>query len=186
MSTLAYLGVGSNLGNREVMIETAKRLLSADPKIRLLRSAPIYETDPVGGPVQGPYLNTVWELETDLNAQGLMALLLETEEKLGRKRFARQTTRRGPSTKRCSDGSRHALWRKKNGPRVIDLDLLFFGDEVIDEPGLEVPHPRLQDRWFVLKPLWDLRSDLVHPVLKKSVCELLTEVDASHKKSQKT
>jgi 7,8-dihydro-6-hydroxymethylpterin-pyrophosphokinase len=73
----------------------------------------------------------------------------------------------------------------KNGPRAIDLDLLLFGDEVINETGLQVPHPKLQDRWFVLKPLWDLRADLVHPVLEKSVCELLSEVDAGHKKPQK-
>ena len=163
MSTsIAYIGVGSNLGNRKAAIHKAQQNLSAHPKIRQLRSAPIYETDPVGGPVQGPYLNTVWELETDLSAQELLSLLLKIEEELGRKRI------------------------EKNGPRTIDLDLLFFGDEVIDEAGLQVPHPRLQDRWFVLKPLWDLRADWVHPIFKKSVCELLDRIDANHKKPQKT
>ncbi|MBI3999223.1 MAG: 2-amino-4-hydroxy-6-hydroxymethyldihydropteridine diphosphokinase, partial [Candidatus Omnitrophica bacterium] len=105
---------------------------------------------------QGLYLNTVWEVETDLDAFKFMRFLLEIESSLGRKRAV------------------------KNGPRVIDLDLLLFGDQVINEPSLTVPHPRLQERWFVLKPLWDLRSDLVHPVFKKSVCKLLDQVNASH------
>ena len=156
MSTLVFVGVGSNLENRESMICTAQKVLSAHPKVRFLRSAPIYETEPVGGPSQGLYLNTVWEVETDLDAFKFMRFLLEIESSLGRKRAV------------------------KNGPRVIDLDLLLFGNQVIDEPFLTVPHPRLQERWFVLKPLWDLHSDLVHPVFKKSVCELLDQVNASH------
>ena len=161
MPTIAYIGTGSNLGNREAMIHSAKQKLLSHPKIKFLRSAPVYETDPVGGPAQGLFLNTVWELETELSAAQLIALLLKIEEELGRKRV------------------------EKNGPRAIDLDLLLFGDEVIDEARLQVPHPRLQERWFVLKPLWDLRADFVHPVLKKSVCELLSQVDAGHQKSQK-
>lgn len=162
MPTIVYIGVGSNLGNREAMIHAARQKLMARPEIKFLREAPVYETEPMGGPVQGPYLNTVWELETDLNARDLLTFLLEIEEGLGRKRTERNT------------------------PRTIDLDLLFFGDKVIKRPDLQVPHPRLQDRWFVLKPLWDLRSDLIHPVLKKSVCELLDQVHAGHQKPQKT
>ena len=161
MSTIAFIGVGSNLGNREVMIGEAQKSLSGHSKVRFLNSAPIYETEPVGGPVQGRYLNTVWEVETDLSAQELIAVLLGIEKKLGRERI------------------------EKNGPRSIDLDLLFFGDEIINTSGLQVPHPRLHERWFVLKPLWDLRTDYVHPVLKKSVCELLDRVDANRKKPQK-
>ncbi|MBI4372335.1 MAG: 2-amino-4-hydroxy-6-hydroxymethyldihydropteridine diphosphokinase [Candidatus Omnitrophica bacterium] len=156
MPTTAYIGVGSNLNNREDMIRRAQKILSSHPKVRFLRSALIYETEPVGGPSQGPYLNTVWEVETELQAPRFMKLLLDIESSLGRKRS------------------------EKNAPRVIDLDLLFFGDEVIHEDSLTVPHPRLQERWFVLKPLWDLRSDFIHPVLKKSICELLDQVNASH------
>ena len=124
-----------------------------------MRAAPFYETEPIGGLPQDLYLNTVWEIETDLSSRELMDLLLNVESKLGRKRF------------------------EKNGPRLIDLDLLFFGDEVIRETQLTVPHPRLHERWFVLKPLWDLRSDLIHPVLKKSVSELLDQVNESYQKS---
>ena len=161
MSTSVYLGIGSNLGDRGSLIKEACKELSAHPKIKFLKSAPIYETDPIGGPAQGRYLNTVWEIETQLSAKDLLVFLFQIEEKLGRKRA------------------------EKNGPRVIDLDILFFGDQVINQPGLEIPHPRIPQRWFVLKPLWDLRADLVHPVLEKSVCELLDEVDASHKKSRR-
>lgn len=159
MPTTAFVGVGSNLGDRERMILQAKKILSGHPKVRFLRSAPLYETGPMGGPPQGPYLNTVWEVETELNAHEFMALLLNVESALGRKRLG------------------------KNSPRTIDLDLLFFGDEVVEEVALTVPHPRLEERWFVLKPLWDLRSDWIHPVLKKSVCKLLDEVNEGSQKS---
>ena len=159
MSTIAFVGVGSNLGDRRSFINRARELLIVSPKVRFLRYAPCYETEPVGGPPQGLYLNTVWEVETDLNAGEFLTLLLSVESELGRKRL------------------------QKNEPRCIDLDLLFFGDEVIQNPDLTVPHPRLHERWFVLKPLWDLRSDLIHPVFKKSVCELLDQVNASHQKS---
>jgi 2-amino-4-hydroxy-6-hydroxymethyldihydropteridine diphosphokinase len=162
LTVAAYIGVGSNLSDRSFMIEKAKEQLSLHPKIKFLRSASIYETEPIGGPAQGRFLNTVWEIETDLSAQELLAYLLNIEEKLGRKRT------------------------QKNAPRVIDLDLLFFGDEVINQPNLQIPHPRLQERWFVLKPLWDLSADLVHPIFKRSVCEMLDEINASHQKPQKT
>ena len=156
MSTVAFIGVGSNLGDRDRLIEQAREILSRNPSIHFLRSAPVYETNPVGGLPQGLYLNTVWEVETDLKAKELLKLLLEIESFLGRKR------------------------NQKNEARVIDLDLLFFGDEVISNSDLTVPHPKLHERWFVLKPLCDLRSDFIHPVLKKSICELLDRVHENH------
>ena len=156
--TTAFIGVGSNLGDRNKNIDNAQTALCRSSQICFIQSAPLYETEPVGGPPQGHYLNTVWEVETAFEAKPLLEFLLQVEAELGRIR------------------------KEKNEPRVIDLDLLFFGDEVIEEPGLIVPHPKLQERWFVLKPLWDLRSDLVHPVLKKSICELLDQVNAGHKK----
>ena len=152
MSTAAYIGVGSNLGDRQEAIQQAKQKLSSIEDIQFIRSAAVYETEPVGGPEQGLFLNTVWEIETDLSAHQLMEALSKVESSLGRQR------------------------NKKNGPRTIDLDLLLYGDEVIHEKELIVPHPRLHERWFVLKPLWDLRSDYVHPILKKSICELLDKV----------
>ncbi len=158
MSVTVFIGVGSNLGSREAAIEKARAALCKNPRVRFKRSAPVYETEPVGGPRQGSYLNTVWEIETDLSAEDLLDLLLNVESLLGRART------------------------EKNGPRTIDLDLLFFGDEVIRTSSLTVPHPRLQERWFVLKPLWDLRTDFVHPVFKKSICELLDEITQSHQK----
>ncbi|MBI1977153.1 MAG: 2-amino-4-hydroxy-6-hydroxymethyldihydropteridine diphosphokinase [Candidatus Omnitrophica bacterium] len=160
MSTLAFIGVGSNLGDRNVWIKRAKDLLSQKKGIRFLRTAPVYETDPVGGPPQGRFLNTVWEIETDLSAREILVVLLDLEASLGRKRT------------------------RKNEPRVIDLDLLFYGDQVIQEPDLTIPHPRLHERWFVLKPLWDLRADWIHPVFKKSICELLDRIHETHPKSK--
>ena len=156
MPTVAYIGVGSNLEHRDQNIQKAREAVFAHPAVRFLPSAPIYETLPFEGPPQGLYLNTVWEIETNLSAHELLSLLLTIENRIGRVRL------------------------EKNGPRLIDLDVLFFGDEIIQDPNLQVPHPRLQERWFVLKPLWDLRADLVHPILKKSVCELLDEVHENH------
>ena len=156
--TTAFIGVGSNLGDRKKNIEDAQTAICRSSQICFVQSAPLYETEPVGGPPQGFYLNTVWEVETTFEARSLLGFLLQTEAELGRTR------------------------KEKNEPRMIDLDLLFFGDEIIHESGLAVPHPELHERWFVLKPLWDLRADLVHPVLKKSICELLDQINASHKK----
>ncbi len=153
-----FIGVGSNLGDRKKIIENAQQVFSQSSGIRFVRSAPLYETESVGGPPQGLYLNTVWEVETLLQAKELLNLLLQIESRFGRTR------------------------KERNEPRTIDLDLLLFDDEVIEEPGLVVPHPRLHERWFVLKPLWDLRADFVHPVFKKSICELLDQVNAAHKK----
>ncbi len=161
MPQVAFIGVGSNLNQREEMIASARRLLTQATHVRFLRSAPIYETLPVGGPPQGSYLNTVWEIETQLKPGELLRLLNEIEFKLGRIRT------------------------EKNGPRTIDLDLLLYEDQVIETENLIIPHPRLHERWFVLKPLWDLRSDFVHPVFKKSICELLDQLDETHKKSKK-
>ncbi len=107
------------------------------------------------GPVeQPPFINAVFSLECGMSPQELLALILDIEQKMGRVRGER--------------------W----GPRLIDLDLLFYGDAVIEEQGLEVPHPRLHERRFVLTPLAEIAPGLVHPVIKKSVLELLAELPA--------
>lgn len=144
-----YLGVGSNLGERELNLEKAKALASAIPHTRFLRSSRVIETDPVGvDPSHGKYLNAVWELETELPPQKLKEALQRIEGTLGRKRGILST------------------------PREIDLDILFYGDQRVDEGDLKIPHPRLHERAFVLVPLAELAPELVHPQLKRSVREL--------------
>ncbi len=138
--TLAYIGLGSNLGDRMANLRRAVALLDAANDVRVLRTAPVYETKPVGGPPQGAYLNTVAELEFDGSARSLLQACLGVEAQMGRVREER--------------------W----GPRIIDLDVLLFGDERIDEPGLTVPHPRMDERAFVLVPLAELLPGTPQPV----------------------
>ena len=134
MSDRIYLGLGSNLGDRLQQLTAAVRALE-DRGVRLLRSSRVYETDPVGGPPQPDYLNAVIEVATDLEPSSLLRICLEVEVELGRERNER--------------------W----GPRTIDIDLLTYGDRTISEPGLEVPHPRMHERAFVLVPLLELDAD---------------------------
>lgn len=136
----AYIGLGSNLGEREEMIARALGLLGAEDGIRVLAVSTIRETDPVGIEDQPRFLNGAAEVETDLPPRELLERLLAIERELGR-------TREGPP----------------GGPRTIDLDLLLYGDEVVDEPGLQVPHPRLAERRFALEPLHDLSPELTIP-----------------------
>jgi 2-amino-4-hydroxy-6-hydroxymethyldihydropteridine diphosphokinase len=132
--TRAYVGVGANLGDREATIRAAIETLPAVVAVSKLR-----ETDPVGVVDQPPFLNGAVALETELAPRDLLAVLLAVERKLGRER------------------------RERWGPRTIDLDLLLYGDEAIDEPGLTVPHPRLHERRFALEPLVDLDPDVAIP-----------------------
>ncbi len=132
--TVAYVGLGSNLGDRAALIADAAQA------IRARRLSTVIETEPWGLTDQPPFLNAVAELETDLDARGLLDELLEVERRLGRDRS-------GPR------------W----GPRTIDLDLLLFGDLRIEEPGLVVPHPYLHERLFVLEPLAELQPELEIP-----------------------
>jgi 2-amino-4-hydroxy-6-hydroxymethyldihydropteridine diphosphokinase len=125
--TTAYVGLGSNLGDRERLIREAAELIGA------VRLSTVIETEPWGYGNQPMFLNAVAEIETRLTARQLLDHLLDVERRLGRERVGAQ-------------------W----GPRTIDLDLLLYGDESIDEPGLVVPHPRLTDRDFVLRPLAEL------------------------------
>lgn len=128
--TTAYVGLGSNLGDREATIRRAAELIGAQ------RLSPIVETEPWGYEAQPRFLNAVAEIETRLAPRALLGDLLDVERRLERERV-------GPR------------W----GPRTIDLDLLLYGDERISEPGLEVPHPRLHERLFVLEPLATLAPE---------------------------
>ena len=134
--TTAYVGLGSNLGDREQLIRAAAELVGA------ARLSTIIETEPWGYENQPRFLNAVAEVQTDLEPQPFLTFLLDVERRLGRERV-------GPR------------W----GPRTIDLDLLLFGDRVVDEPGLVVPHPHLAERDFVLGPLAELVPSLKIPGL---------------------
>jgi 2-amino-4-hydroxy-6-hydroxymethyldihydropteridine diphosphokinase len=136
----AYVGLGANLGDREATIRRALDLLAADPELDVVEVSTLRETDPVGYLDQPRFLNGAAVLETTLAPRALLERLLEVERALGR-------TREGP----------------RYGPRTIDLDLLLYGDEVVAEPGLRIPHPRLQERRFVLEPLAELDPALVVP-----------------------
>jgi 2-amino-4-hydroxy-6-hydroxymethyldihydropteridine diphosphokinase len=136
----AHVGVGANLGDREATIRRAVELLAADPEVEVVAVSHLRETDPVGYVDQPRFLNGAVALDTDLSARELLDRLLAVERALGRTR----------------DGPRY-------GPRTIDLDLLLYGREVVDEPGLRVPHPRLHERRFALEPLAELDPTLVVP-----------------------
>jgi len=136
----AYVGLGSNLGDREAMLERAVELLAADPDVELVAVSSTRETDPVGYIDQPRFLNAAVAVATEVSARTLLERLLGIERELGRTRGGR-----------------------RYGQRVIDLDLLVYGDAVIDEPGLTVPHPRLHERRFALEPLADLDPGLVVP-----------------------
>ncbi|GAB5603734.1 2-amino-4-hydroxy-6-hydroxymethyldihydropteridine diphosphokinase [Thermus sp. FJN-A] len=148
----AYVGLGSNLGDRAAYLLSGLSALSRLPRTRLLRLSPVYETEPVGPP-QPTYLNLVAEVETRLPPRAFLEALLRIEEGLGRERKER--------------------W----GPRTIDLDLLLYGERVVREEGLEVPHPRLHERPFVLVPLCDLVPQGRHPVLGRTFADLLAALD---------
>jgi 2-amino-4-hydroxy-6-hydroxymethyldihydropteridine diphosphokinase len=137
----AFVGLGSNLGDREATIRRAVELLGERPGIEVVAVSTLRETDPVGYEDQPRFLNGAAALEVGLTPRALLDELLAIERELGR------------------DRSQEERW----GPRTIDLDLLLYGEETVDEPGLTVPHPRLAEREFVLEPLYELDPDLTLP-----------------------
>jgi 2-amino-4-hydroxy-6-hydroxymethyldihydropteridine diphosphokinase len=153
-STIAYIGLGANLGERETTIAEALRRVDEDECTSVLRSTAPIETEPVGYEDQPRFLNAAACVATTRSAGELLALLLQVERELGRVR---------------GEGPRY-------GPRTIDLDLLLYGDETIDEPGLEVPHPRLHERRFALEPLAELDPVLAVPG-RGRVSALLAELE---------
>ena len=155
-ATTACIGAGSNLGDKVGNIREGLRLLCDGCAVRLVRCASYYNTSPVGLLDQDWFVNTVAEVETTLPAPRLLECLLGVERRLGRVRVQR--------------------W----GPRTLDLDLLFYADEVVKRNGLEVPHPELHNRGFVLVPLNEICPDRVHPVIGLTVRQLYADWAAGH------
>ena len=150
--TLAYVGIGANLGPREETLRRAVELLGRADGVEVVGVSELRESDPVGVIDQPPVLNGAVAIETMLPARAILDLLLEIERSLGRVRGER--------------------W----GPRVVDLDLLVYGNEMVDEPGLHVPHPHVHERRFALEPLAEINPELEIPV-RGTVSALLAALD---------
>ncbi len=149
----AYLALGSNLGDREAHLAAALAGLRATAGLAVTAVSSVYETDPVGPPPQGPYLNAAARVRTRLAPRALLARLLEIEAGRGR-------VRRGV----------------RDAPRTLDLDLLLYGDRCVEGPELTVPHPRLCERAFVLEPLCEIAGGVLHPVRGERIETLAARV----------
>lgn len=149
-----YLGLGANLGDRQKNIENAIEKITKLPHTELLKVSPLYETEPVGHTAQPKFLNGAVSIKTNLSPADLLRQLKKIEKELGREETFRF------------------------GPRLIDIDILFFGDQKLSTPELIIPHPRIAERYFVLRPLLDIAPELVRsllPALSTELRELLKD-----------
>jgi 2-amino-4-hydroxy-6-hydroxymethyldihydropteridine diphosphokinase len=150
MMNKSYLLTGGNEGDRVFHLnEAAENMERYSGKI--MKKSSLYETAPWGKIDQAPFLNQAFLLFTTLDARALLTTILEVEESSGRKRL------------------------EKYGPRIIDIDILFFNNDIVNLPDLKIPHPRIQDRRFALQPLCEIAPELVHPVCHKTILQLLKE-----------
>lgn len=149
--TLAYIGVGSNIGDRIGYVQQAHSLLNYTDGIQVLESSSLYETEPVGYKDQEWFINAVLKIETTLSPEELLHQCCRVETQLGRVR-------------NCDS--------LKNGPRTLDLDILFYDNKVINNEILEIPHPRMHQRAYALVPILELDAELVHPVFNITISEL--------------
>lgn len=145
---LAYIQLGTNMGDRYAALAQAIQLMREE-KLNIIRSSSIYETAAWGSIPQPDFLNQIVSLHTLLTPEQLMELLLETEKKMGRIRT------------------------EKNGPRTIDLDILFYDDLIFNSASVTIPHPLLHERRFILEPMTELDPDFIHPIFNKTINELL-------------
>ncbi len=152
----AYIGLGSNLNDRLANLQCSLDLLLSEPQVNLKAVSAVYETEPLGGPPQGPFLNACAVLSTGLTPVMLLRKMLDVEEKMGRIR------------------------KVKWGPRIIDLDLLIYENVAMNTVSLQLPHPRLGERNFVLIPLADVAPDLPVPGKRKTVSGLLADQDTDN------
>ena len=153
----AYIALGGNLGDRAAILAAAVERIDRLDGVAVTKRSSLIETDPVGPAGQPDYLNGCIEVETTLSARGLLARLQEVETALGR-------DRRG-----------EPRW----GPRTCDLDILLMGELIVDTPELTIPHPRLHERTFALRPLAEIAPKAAHPILGKSAAELLTDLEST-------
>ena len=147
----AYIGIGSNLGTPEKNCTKAIEKISNTKDIKIISKSSFYQTEPIGGVQQGWFVNSAIEIETDLSPENLLSVLLNLELAMGRIR------------------------KEKWGPRLIDLDLLLYGNLVLKKQELTLPHPEIQNRKFVLTPMSEIAENLIHPTLKKTIKTLLQE-----------
>ena len=147
-----FVGIGTNLGNRHKNIEDAFKNLQFY-NLKIIKKSPVYETEPYGLKEQPNFLNCVVEIEVEVSPEELLKKFLKIEKEMGRER--------------------KIPW----GPRIIDLDILFYGNLVINEVNLKIPHPDIKNRFFVLKPLSDIAPRLVHPIFKKTIKQMLKDLE---------
>ncbi len=152
MPHTAYIGIGSNLDSPAGNCLTADQRLSEHPAITVVARSSLYQSEPFGKTDQGWFVNSVAQIKTSLSPDELLQACLTIEQEMGR--------------------TRNEKW----GPRIIDLDILFYDDLIIQQEGLEIPHPGIPERSFVLAPMNEIAPDFIHPKLKKTIETLLQEI----------
>lgn len=155
--TRVFIGLGSNIGDRKKNMEEAMRLLDTPPDIKVEKESSLYTTEPIGFVGQDWFLNSVIEVSTLLSPKALLHRCQAIEEQMGRVRTM--------------------LW----GPRTIDLDILLYGEEIVEDDELIIPHPNMHKRGFVLVPFAEIAPEVIHPKLNKKASELLRQLKDGHK-----